>query len=109
MQELGSNAQASSINTFGGRVQLMETCIQQHTDELVQTDQRIVSIQSDVALIKQHLRDEHEARQQRQNVAMAVEQRITELELKIRMTQLVEQRVAQLEQMARGAIPGPAP
>ena len=82
MQELRSNAQAGSINTFGGRVQLMETCIQQHTDELVQTDQRVAAIQSDVALIKQHSRNEHEASQQRHNVAQ-VEQRITELELKI--------------------------
>ena len=58
----------------------METSIQKQADTMVEADKRIVAIQGDIALIKQHLREEYDENVKRQNVAQAMEQRMQAIE-----------------------------
>ena len=65
---------------MGGRVLLMETTIQKQEEALKAADQRIIALESDVALINLHLRQEVEENAKRQSIAQVLEQRMQVME-----------------------------
>ena len=74
--------------TFGGRMLQTETTVQKLSVELGEVDARIVSMQSDIAMMKLHLQHERVADSQRDNVSQSVEQRITAIEQLIQAERL---------------------
>ena len=73
---------------FGGRMLKAENTVQKHSVELGEIDARIVSMQSDIAMMKLHLQHERVADSQRDNVSQPIDQRISAIEQLIQTEKL---------------------